>query len=293
MSAAPPTSPLRAALDWPVPCGWSVALLGVAASLVLLQALTGVLLAAVYRPGVETSYASVAAIEADLAWGWLFRSVHSAAASALLGLAHLLPLLALWESLPRRRPLLWLGSVGLLGWAWLAGTSGYLLVGDGRSFSALQMAGQVLGGVPGGVELLLAGRELTDLTLLRVNAAHTLWLPLLFVAGSAVLLLWLLAVPTAGDAPTEPLSTALARSFWLSFTAWHGVLLCALVLRPPLGAAGNVLHPAEAGELPAWWLRPLAAALGAGFTPQGLLGAGLVVLVGLAVLQVAARRGRR
>jgi len=139
------------ALDEPVPGGarWAYVFGSCLVFLLILQAVTGIVLASFYAPSVTDAWASVAYLNDQLPFGWFVRGLHSAGASAMVAVSivHLLQV-ALWGAYKRPRELNWIVGVLLLGLVLAFALTGYLLPWDQKGYWATQVATSLVGAVP-------------------------------------------------------------------------------------------------------------------------------------------------
>ncbi len=160
-----------------------------------IQFLTGILLSLYYVPTFSGAAGSVRLITEQVPLGWLVRSLHHWGASALVILAVLHMMKALWTAAYRPpRELTWVAGVLLLGILMAFGLTGYLLPWDQLaywgttvvtdSFGALPVIGPVM------LEVLRGGSAVGDPTLQRFYIAHILLLPgaLVIVVGAHLVL---------------------------------------------------------------------------------------------------------
>lgn len=150
--------------------------------LLVLQAVTGIALAAFYSPSSTDAWASVAYVQDQVALGWFVRGVHYHGASALVIVAGLhLVQTALVGAYKKPRELVWwlglLLMVLLLAWA----VTGYVLRWDQAGFYANKVEMEITAATPlvGGVvkKLALGGNDYGNLTLTRFYGLHVLVLP--------------------------------------------------------------------------------------------------------------------
>lgn len=152
--------------------------------LLVVEAVTGMALAAFYSPSTTDAWASVAYVQDSLPGGWFVRGLHHHGASALVIVAgiHLVQT-AVWGSHRRPRELVWwLGLVVLLLVLALAIT-GYVLRWDQAGYWANQVEVGIAAGTPviGGAlkSLVIGGNEYGNLTLTRFYALHVTVLPVI------------------------------------------------------------------------------------------------------------------
>ena len=215
--------------------------------LLVVEAVSGLGLAAFYAPSSTDAWASVAYLQDQAALGWLLRGVHFHAASAIAIVAgmHLVQT-ALYGAYKKPRELVWwLGIVLMmliLGWA----VTGYVLRWDQAGYWANQVEVGIAAATPviGGAikRLALGGNDYGNLTLTRFYTLHVIILPAIVGAVTAghVLLARKLGPTPLGrpDAPSEPrwpaqaLRNAIAMAVTLTIlvayvVSTHGVELAA------------------------------------------------------------------
>ncbi len=109
---------LSAIADEPVPGGARFAYVfgSVLVFALVVQALSGVLLATVYAPSASTAYDSVKYIQEQLSLGWLIRGAHSVGASAIVAVTLLhLAQVTIWGAYRKPREMNWLVGLALFG----------------------------------------------------------------------------------------------------------------------------------------------------------------------------------
>ncbi len=163
---------------------WARTTAGLVVFFVVLQFVTGLLLACYYVPTVAQAHLTVAYIEKAIGGGSLVRALHFYG-SQLLPLALVLHLAQmLWRGAERRHAVGWLTALTLLALALAAGATGYSLAWDARAHASTLVAQGILRGLPflgiTAQRWLLGGAELSTLTLSRLYALHALATPALF-----------------------------------------------------------------------------------------------------------------
>jgi quinol-cytochrome oxidoreductase complex cytochrome b subunit len=165
------------------PASWNAAFGGVVGVLVLVQGMTGISLAAYYKPTLEGAYPSVQFILFDLRLGWLIRSLHLWGQHLLvLSLLSWLGFGLVRRSYEKPRELSWFLLVGALFTVLLAGQTGQVLPLDEDGWNGALIASNVAGPA---APWVLGGRSVSDFTVGRFFAAHALVLPLVW--GMALL----------------------------------------------------------------------------------------------------------
>lgn len=149
------------------------------------QALTGILLATVYKPSAAEAYASVKALQGSLI-GEYVRSLHSWGANFMVVLVVLHLLRVFYEGAYKKpRELTWImGGILLICTIGLAFT-GYLLPWDQVGYWATYVGTAMAGYVPGIGNFLIRtlrdGVQVTGATLTRFYSMHMLVLPVLIL----------------------------------------------------------------------------------------------------------------
>ena len=278
----------------------------------LVQVVTGILLAFYYRPTVDEANASLRRIIGEIPRGWIVRSIHHWCSSFMIGTVFV-HTFSTWLGRSYRKPreLIWMSGVALLLVTLAFGFTGYLLPWDELSVAATKVGTDLPSSLPivgrGFTQLLRGGDEVTGDTLGRFFIAHVCLLPL------ASLLLIAFHV---GLVQKEGISTPLsvegrARSipFWPNFVyreAAVWVLLCGILITvaalfpPRVGAEADLLAPAPEGIRPEWYF--LSVFQGLKVFPAQILGVSgetiavsLMLLAGMAVflLPILDRRPER
>jgi ubiquinol-cytochrome c reductase cytochrome b subunit len=177
---------LRGLLDEPVPGGarWAYVFGSGLAILLVLQALTGTLLATVYSPSSSQAWASTAYIQDRMPLGWVVRGLHHYGASAvvIVLVLHFIQVVA-FGAYKRPREVNWWTGLVLAGLVLGFALTGYLLPWDQKGYWATQVATNIMGTLPllgGALErLVVGGSQYGNLTLTRFYAVHMLVLPAL------------------------------------------------------------------------------------------------------------------
>lgn len=154
------------------------AMLGAA---ILLQAVTGALMAMYYAPNPEHAYDSVRYLDEQISAGAMVRGLHhwGASATIVLMVAHLLATFVRGAHAGERR-WTWVGGVGLLLVLLGFGFTGYLLPWDLKAYFGLHVGAQMM---PEPLRpLLLGGPTIEPWTLQRLFTIHTIVLPGALVA---------------------------------------------------------------------------------------------------------------
>ena len=164
---------------------WAGTTGGIVAILLLVQFLTGVLLAFYYVPSVDHAHSTVSYIEKVVSSGSWIRSLHHYGSQwlTLFAFIHVIQLFLTKAYVDRRTQ--WIAAVVILGFVLAAGGTGYSLPWDARAFFSTRVAEGLLGGIPFVGRLarlwLLGGTDISTLTLSRFFALHVLVIPALII----------------------------------------------------------------------------------------------------------------
>src|SRR6185503_12592641 len=162
---------------------WLQTTTGVVVVLLLVQFLTGVLLAFYYVPSVDHAYTTVSFIEKVVSSGSWIRSLHHYGSQWLTVFVFLHVIRLFWTSAYVTNKIQWILAVLLLGLVMAAGGTGYSLPWDARAFFSTRVAEGLVAGLPfaGRIARLwvLGGSEISTVTLSRFFALHVLVIPAL------------------------------------------------------------------------------------------------------------------
>ena len=159
---------------------------GIVAALLLVQVLTGVLLAFYYVPSVDHAHTTVSYVEKVVSSGSWLRSLHHYGSQwlALFAFVHVARLF--WNEAYAYRKAHWIGAIVLLLLVMAAAGTGYSLPWDARAFFSTRVAEGLMGGLPFVGRYarlwLLGGAEISTITLSRFFALHVLVTPFLILA---------------------------------------------------------------------------------------------------------------
>jgi quinol-cytochrome oxidoreductase complex cytochrome b subunit len=178
-----PEETLKLTLSW--------GLGGMAAVLVGLLFLTGILLLLVYQPSTEHAYSSVLVLTREIPYGLWVRNIHHWSANLLVIVAVLhLVRVVLTGAFGSGRHLNWIIGLFLLFLLLSANFTGYLLPWDQLAYWAVTICTSMLGYIPVyGVwlqELFRGGSEIGSATLANFFVMHVAFIPGTLV----ILLLW-------------------------------------------------------------------------------------------------------
>jgi len=160
---------------------------GMAALLILLQALTGILLRFVYQPFPGKAYDSIIYLKSEIFFGDLVRNIHhwSGTFLVLIVFLHLLRVY-FTGAYHDKRQFNWVLGIFLLLFVVFLNFTGYLLPWDQLAFWAITVSTSMLSYVPligdNLVNMVRGGSEIGESTLLIFYNFHTSILPLLLLS---------------------------------------------------------------------------------------------------------------
>jgi ubiquinol-cytochrome c reductase cytochrome b subunit len=181
--------------------------------LLVLEALTGLALAAFYSPSSTDAWGSVAYIQDQATWGWLVRGLHHHGPGAIVVVSgvHLVQTAVAGAYKKPRELVWWLGILLLLlvlAWA----VTGYVLPWDQAGYWANRVEVGIAAGTPGVgdpiKQLSLGGNDYGNLTLTRFYMLHVVLMP---VAFTGVLIGHIVISRRHGLTPVRPKSSAVPR----------------------------------------------------------------------------------
>lgn len=165
--------------------GWLRTASGVVGVLLLVQFLTGVLLAFYYVPSVDHAHTTVSYIEKVVSSGSWLRSLHHYGSQWLALFVFLHVLRLFFEKAYVERRIAWVAAVVMLGLVMAAAGTGYSLPWDARAFFSTRVAEGLMSGLPligrNARFWVLGGNEISTITLSRFFAAHVLIVPFAIV----------------------------------------------------------------------------------------------------------------
>jgi ubiquinol-cytochrome c reductase cytochrome b/c1 subunit len=286
---------------------------GILSFMLVLQIVTGVVLAMHYTPHVDMAFNSVESIMRDVSFGWLLRYVHATGASMFFLAAYIHMFRGMYYgSYKEPREVLWILGVILLLLMIMTGFMGYVLVWGQMSFWAATVITNLFSAIPVVGESIVAwlwgGYAVGNPTLNRFYSLHYL-LPFI-IAGVVVLHIWALHVAGQnnpdGIEPKSEKDTVAFTPYATIKDAFMLIVFCILfgwfVFYVPnyLGHADNYIpaNPAVTPPeiVPEWYYLPFYAILRA--IPNKLmgvtaLGASIVILAFLPWLDTSPVRSAR
>lgn len=166
---------------------WTKTTGGGVAVLLLVQFLTGMLLAFYYVPSVDHAYTTVSYIDKVVSSGSWIRALHHYGSQwlTLFAFLHVIQLFLNKAYLSNRTQ--WIASILILAFVLAAGGTGYSLPWDARAFFSTRVAEGLVAGLPFAGRnarfWLLGGSEISTLTLSRFFAVHVLLIPAFMVTA--------------------------------------------------------------------------------------------------------------
>jgi ubiquinol-cytochrome c reductase cytochrome b subunit len=160
---------------------WLQTTTGIVAILLVVQFLTGVLLAFYYVPSVDHAYTTVSFIEKVVSSGSWLRSLHHYGSQWLSVFAFIHVIRLFLSGAYAANRIQWIAAILILGLVMAAGGTGYSLPWDARAFFSTRVAEGLMAGLPFAGHMaqlwLLGGSEISPLTLSRFFALHVLVIP--------------------------------------------------------------------------------------------------------------------
>ncbi|MAL11066.1 MAG: cytochrome b [Maricaulis sp.] len=175
---------------------------GILAIFLMIQIITGVVLAMHYTANVDLAFDSVQRIRRDVPFGWLIQSLHANGASFFFLAVYIHMFRGMYYgSYKAPREVLWILGVIIYLLMMATGFLGYVLPWGQMSYWGAMVITNLLGALPvvgeGIREWLWGGFSVGNATLTRFFALHFL-LPFV-IAGVVILHIWALHVPGNGN----------------------------------------------------------------------------------------------
>ena len=159
---------------------------GIVAVLLLVQLVTGVLLAFYYVPSVDHAHTTVSYVEKVVSSGSWLRALHHYGSQWLSVFVFLHVIRLFFSKAYVANRIQWMAAILLLGLVMAAGGTGYSLPWDARAFFGTRVAEGLMAGLPfvGGMARLwlLGGSDISTITLSRFFALHVLVIPASLIA---------------------------------------------------------------------------------------------------------------
>src|SRR5262249_44406717 len=166
--------------------GWLETTGGIVGVLLIVQFVTGVLLAFYYVPSVDHAYTTVSYVEKVVSSGAWVRSLHHYGSQwlSVFVFLHVIRLFLSRAYLVNR--IQWIVGILLLGLVMAAGGTGYSLPWDARAFFSTRIAEGLMAGLPFVGRMarlwLLGGSDISTITLSRFFSIHVLVIPACLIA---------------------------------------------------------------------------------------------------------------
>lgn len=251
---------------------------GILSVCLMVQIITGIVLAMHYVPNIDYAFASVQRIDRDVNYGWLIRSIHAVGASMFFLAVYMHIFRGLYYgSYKAPREILWILGVVIYLLMMAAAFLGYVLPWGQMSFWGAMVITNLFGALPligePVTQWLWGGFTVGNETLNRFFSLHYL-IPFL-IAGVVVLHIWALHVP-GNNNPTgiSVKTSADTLPFHPYYTVKDGfaivvflLIFAGFVFYAPdvLGHADNYIEAnplvTPAMIVPEWYLLPFYAIL--------------------------------
>ena len=200
--------PLTKAAEHPTPvnsASWWYVFGSAATVLLILQVVTGVLLALVYSPSANEAWASLQTLNHTIPLGWYLRALHGWGSDFMIAVVLLhMAQVFLFGAFKFPRELTWIVGVGLLLLTLGMAFTGQVMRFDQDAYWGLGIGASIASRVPfvGAplVHLLLGGPILGGATLSRFFALHVFIVPGLLLAGVG-LHIWMVLLHGVSDWP--------------------------------------------------------------------------------------------
>lgn len=306
--------------DWR---GWFYVFGSATLTFLVLQIVTGILLAMVYVPSTDRAYESLVYLNDQQPLGWFIRALHFWSANAMVVMMCLhMAQVFLWGAYKYPRELTWIVGVALFVLTLGMGYTGQVLRWDADAYWGLGVGAAIAGRTPvmgpGIVQLMLGGPIIGAGTLSRFFALHVFIIPgiLLFTLTVHLYLVVKKGIsePPHPDEPVDPATydrkyhedlkatgvpffpDAFYRDGTFAFLAMIAVVALAAFLGPngPNGEPDPTL--VQANPRPEWYFLPvfgLASLSPAWLEDFVLLGVPPIALGVLILLPIVAGRGHR
>jgi len=159
---------------------------GIVALLILVQFVTGVLLAFYYVPSVDHAHTTVSYIEKVVSSGAWLRSLHHYGSQWLTVFVFLHVIRLFFSRAYDSNRIQWIVGILLLGLVMAASGTGYSLPWDARAYFSTRIAEGLMAGLPLVGRMarlwLLGGNDVSTITLSRFFALHVLVIPAFVIA---------------------------------------------------------------------------------------------------------------
>jgi len=318
--------PLTDASTHPTPANsasWLYVFGSAATVLLILQVVTGILLALVYSPSANEAWNSLQTLNHSIPLGWYLRALHGWGSDFMIAivLLHLLQVF-LFGAYKFPRELTWIVGVGLLLLTLAMAFTGQIMRFDQDAYWGLGIGASIFSRVPliGAqlVRLLLGGPIIGGATLSRFFTLHVFVIPGLLFAGVA-LHLWMVLRHGVSDWPMpgrivrrstyQQQYRDLNASTGIPFVpdaAWKDAVFAAALLLAvmacafffgPIGPGGvpdpTIIQTAPRPDFAFLWIYALLAFLPTSLETPVLMVAPILIIAALLLLPLFAGEGER
>jgi ubiquinol-cytochrome c reductase cytochrome b subunit len=192
--------PIEDALRHPVPrrsASWAYVFGSASLTVMMLQFVTGIVLAFVYVPSAGEAWSSLQVLNQQQAFGWFVRALHGWGSNFMVAMVilHMIQVF-LFGAYKYPRELTWMVGVLLLLMTLVMAFTGQVLRFDQDSYWGLAIGASIMGRVPfvgaNLVKLMLGGPIIAGETLSRFFATHVFIVPGLLIAFVGIHLLMVL-----------------------------------------------------------------------------------------------------
>ena len=249
---------LKARLSRPLPTRSAGTVLGsITIFFILVQVMSGALLAIYYSPSWNEAHASVVRIAKDVTFGWLVRSVHVWSAHLLVAhvLLHMATVFAR-GAYAKPREATWLTGVALLGVLMGAAFTGQMLPMDDEAVMGAEVAAAYAREM-GMADVVRGGPVVGPPMLTRMFAIHVIFVPLGLIALVAAHAALVARHRLKGAESLEGSSPEFPKRLGMAILAAAG-LLATLAIGFPAGIGVPPNSPdAPAAAKPLWMFLPV------------------------------------
>ena len=318
--------PIMEAAEHPVPANtssWWYVFGSAAAVILVLQVITGILLALVYSPTAGNAWYSLQYINHNVALGWFLRAMHGWGSDFMIAivLIHLVQVF-MFGAYKFPRELTWIVGVILLILTLAMAFTGQVLRFDQDAYWGLGIGASILSRVPwvGGalVDLLLGGPIIAGPTLSRFFVLHVFVIPglLLALVGVHVWMVLRLGInewPMPGRLVSKKTYMqeyhSLTKKTGIPFVpdaAWKDALFAAAIMLAimacalwlgPIGPSGQpdptIIQTVPKPDLPFLWLYAILAYLPPDMETPALLIAPVVIIGSMLALPLVFGEGEK
>lgn len=291
--------------------------------LLILQVMTGVLLALVYSPSAQSSWSSLMYLNHNLPLGWYLRAIHGWGSDFMIAivLLHMVQVF-LFGAYKFPRELTWMVGVGLLLLTLGMAFTGQVMRFDQDAYWGVGIGAMIMSRVPliGAplVHLLLGGPIIGAATLSRFFTLHVFVFPGLLIAGVAVHV-WMVLRHGVSDWPMPGRivrKSTYVREYheltektgipFVPDAAWKDAVFAAAILLAvmacafyfgPIGPNGppdpTIIQTAPKPDVPFLWIFAVLAFLPPSIETPIMLIAPVLIIAAMLLLPVFASQGER